>query len=64
MAGPAKKPGLALAVMVGAKKGAAEPDDDDSYGAAVDELADVMGVAEDKRDAFREAFEAAVMSCK
>ena len=58
-----KKPGLALAVMVGAKKGAAKPEGD-SYGAAVDELADVLGVSDDKRDAFREAFEAAVMSCK
>lgn len=59
-----KKPGLALAVMVGAKKGADAPKEDDSYGASVDELADVLGVSDDKRDAFREAFEAAVMSCK
>lgn len=36
--------------------------DDDTYGAAVDELAEVVGVAD--VDAFREAFKAAVMSCK
>lgn len=46
----------------------AEPDtedvDGDAYTAAVDELADVMGIGEDKRDAFRSAFEAAVMSVK
>lgn len=45
-----------------------EPDTDDidgdAYSAATDELADVLGVSADKRDAFRAAFEAAVMSCK
>jgi hypothetical protein len=56
-----KKPGLALAVMVGAKKGE-KPADDDSYGAAVDELFDAIKSGD--KDAFRDAFEAAVMSCK
>lgn len=60
-----KKPGLALAVMVGAKKGpATKAEDDDDYSASTDELADVLGIPEAKRAAFREAFEAAVMSCK
>lgn len=61
-----KKPGLSLVIAMGGKKPAseAEPDGDEAYGAAVDELADVLGVSDDKRDAFREAFEAAVMSAK
>lgn len=37
-------------------------DVDDSYSAAVDELAEILGVAD--VEAFRSAFEAAVMSCK
>jgi hypothetical protein len=61
----AKKPGLALVIAAGGKpKGEAAPESDDSYGAAVDELADVLGVPDDKLDAFREAFEAACMACK
>jgi hypothetical protein len=58
-----KKPGLALVVSAGAKKGPSEPADDD-YDAVVDELADTLGVRDDNRDAFKEAFRAAVMSCK
>ena len=58
-----KKPGLALVVAVGKGKPKAEPDGDE-YSAAVGELADVLGVPEDKLEAFTEAFEAAVMSCK
>lgn len=45
-----------------------EPDEDDldgdAYTASVDELADVLGIGADKRDAFRAAFEAAVMAVK
>lgn len=64
MADEKKKPGLALAVMVGAKKGApaAASDEDDSYGTAVDELFDALKAGD--KEAFRDAFEAAVMSCK
>jgi hypothetical protein len=58
----AGKPSLAdVALMT-------EPDaddqDGDAYAASVDELADVLGVSADKRDAFRSAFEAACMACK
>lgn len=61
---PKKKPSLA---EVTAKLPVADEDEDgdmDGYAASVDELADVLGVADDKRDTFRSAFEAAVMSCK
>jgi hypothetical protein len=59
-----KKPSLgAVVVEIGSAKKPAK-DDDDAYAAAVDELAEVMGVSEEKLDAFREAFQAAVMSCK
>ena len=57
-----KKPALALVVGVGKPK--AKDDDEDDYGASVDELADVLGVPKEKREKFRAAFEAAVMSCK
>ncbi len=63
MADAKKKASLALVVGVGKPK-AEKEEPDESYSASVDELADVLGVAENKRDAFREAFEAAVMSCK
>lgn len=57
-----KKPSLADVALD------AEPDTDDldgdAYTAATDELADVLGIEADKRDAFRSAFEAACMSCK
>lgn len=60
MKAPGKKPSLG---EVAVKSDPLEPDgDDDTYGAAVDELAEVVGVAD--VDAFREAFKAAVMSCK
>jgi hypothetical protein len=62
MAEDAKKPKLALVASVGKK--AAEDDDEDDDSAALDELADVLGVAEGKREAFKAAFEAAVMCCK
>lgn len=63
MADAAKKPSLAMVIGLG--KGKAEPDDDDEdYDAAVGELADVLGVPEDKVDAFKSAFQAAVMSCR
>lgn len=38
--------------------------DDGSYGAAVDELAEVLNVPDDKLEAFSAAFKAAAMSCK
>jgi len=41
-----------------------EEDDDEGYSAAVDELADTMDVPDDKREAFMDAFKAAVMACK
>jgi len=57
---PAKKPSLG--------EDAAKPsdgssgDDDGAYSASVDELAEILGVSD--VEAFRSAFEAAVMSCK
>lgn len=58
----AKKASLADVAMMN------EPDTDDvdgdAYTAATDELADVLGVPAERRDAFRSAFEAACMSCK
>jgi hypothetical protein len=63
MADKPKKPGLAMAVAVDAKKGTvAAPKEDDSYGTAVDELFDAVKAGD--KEAFRDAFEAAVMSCK
>lgn len=58
-----KKPSLAAVVV---KSGGPSPkeDDDDSYDASVGELADVLGVGPDQYDAFKAAFQAAVMSCK
>lgn len=64
----AKKPALALVVSAGKGK-----DDDEAppsskdmgdYEASLDELADVLGVADDKRKDFAEAFKAACSSCK
>jgi len=62
-----KKP--SLAVLIGMGKGPADDkesqsEDMDEYSASTDELADVLGIPEEKRDAFRDAFQAAVMSCK
>lgn len=60
----AKKPPLS-AVVAGMGKStepSAPPAEDETYSAAVDELADILGVSD--VDAFRSAFEAAVMSCK
>lgn len=61
-----KKPALALVVSAGKSKGDEAPasKDMDEYGASLDELAEVLGVADDKRGDFSEAFKAAVMSCK
>jgi hypothetical protein len=39
-------------------------EEDGSYSAAVSELAEVLGVGDDQMDAFKTAFQAAVMSCK
>lgn len=61
MADAKKKPGLALVVGLGKPK--PEEESSEEYSAAVEELADVLGVAEEQRGAFRDAFEAAVMSC-
>lgn len=57
-----KKPSLGeVAVLAGGD----DPDaDDGSYDAAVDEFLELIGVSEDKLDSAREAFKAAVMSCK
>ena len=57
----AKKPALALVVSAGKDDSSKDLDD---YGASLDELADVLGVADDKREDFAEAFKAACMSCK
>ncbi len=59
-----KKPALAAVPAIGKPKAKPAAVDDGAYSASVDELADVLGVSDDKRDSFREAFEAAVMSCK
>lgn len=66
MAAAKKKP--ALSVVFAMSKGKApaapapkEPDSDD-YGAAIDELFDAVQSGD--REAFRSAFEAAVLSCK
>lgn len=57
-----KKPSLAMVLGGGDP---VEPDDDDEgYSAAVDEVADLLGVSAEKKDAFKSAFQAAVMSCK
>lgn len=61
MADPKKKPSLGEVTAKAGKGSSSEPVDD-SYSAAVDELAEVLGVSD--VDAFRAAFEAAVMSCK
>lgn len=57
----AKKPSLG---EVAAKPMEEEEEEaeDESYSAAVDELAEILGVAD--VDSFREAFKAACMSCK
>lgn len=67
-----KKPGLALLIGVGKAKASgkataddeSESEDAGEYDASLDELADVLDVAAEKRDAFMDAFKAAVMSCK
>lgn len=62
MADVKKKPSLALVVSAGKGKPVAEEEPDESYSAAVDELAEILGVSD--VEGFRSAFEAAVMSCK
>lgn len=64
----AKKPSLAL-LIAGLGKGKMNDDDEDDYdsgeySAAVEELADALDVADDKREAFSTAFRAAVKCCK
>lgn len=63
MAASEKKPGLAVVISAGKSK-VDEGDEDESYGASLDELADILGVSDDQREAFSDAFKAAVMSCK
>lgn len=58
-----KKPSLGEVAANSGPLDPAEPDADDAYGAAVDEFLELVGVSEDKLDAAREAFRAAVMSC-
>lgn len=53
-----------LAIVVGEGKERDSKPEMDDYDASLDELAAVLGVPETKREQFREAFEAAVMSCK
>jgi hypothetical protein len=65
-----KKPALALVISAGKGK----PIDDDEappsskdmgdYDAVIGELADTIGVSEDRKADFAEAFRAAVQSCK
>lgn len=73
-----KKPGLALILSMGKSKGHDSDDDDDdhavddgledddgeSYAAARDELADIIGVKERDREAFGDALKAFVVTCK
>jgi hypothetical protein len=57
---PSKKPSLGE-VVAKPSEGLSE-ESDGAYSAAVEELAEILGVAD--VEAFRSAFEAAVMSCK
>jgi len=63
-----KKP--SLAVIIASGKGKKSDDDDEEYdeggdfAAAADELADSLGVDEDKRESFRESLEACIRICK
>lgn len=64
--GAAKK-APSLAVVISEAKASKKDDveaDDGAYSAAVDELAEHLGVSEEKYADFAEAFRAAVMSCK
>jgi len=64
---PEKKPALSLVIGMGKGKGEDADEGDDEggeYSAIVDELADVLGVADDKKQDFADAFKAAVMHCK
>lgn len=66
---PEKKPALSLVIGMGKSKGHDEDDEESDdeggeYSAIVDELADVLGVADDKKQDFADAFKAAVMHCK
>lgn len=61
----AKKPSLGEVASKGEAPelaGYMDEGQDDTYDAAAGELADVLGVAD--VDAFKEAFKAAVMSCR
>lgn len=64
MKAPGKKPSLGEVTASPMEGLSGDSDEDDSYGAAVDELAEVIGVPEDKLPAFAAAFKAAAMSCK
>ncbi len=58
-------PKPSLASVLGPKKAPAEESAAvEEYSAAVDELADALGVPEAKRATFADAFEAAVRGCK
>lgn len=67
-----KKPALALVIASGKPRGGDEDESPTSskdlasedYEAIVGELADAIGVQDDKREDFAEAFKAAVMACK
>jgi len=67
-----KKPALALVIASGKSQGDGEDEappsskdmDSEDYEAIVGELADAIGVQDDKRKDFAEAFKAAVTACK
>ncbi len=60
-----KKPALALVISAGKGKEHDEDDEDSGeYSAVVGELAELLGVEEDKREEFETAFHAAVAACK
>lgn len=60
----AKKPSLADVALEESGDEEEAPESGDDYGVAVDELAEVLGVTDDKMQAFRDAFQAACMSCR
>jgi hypothetical protein len=61
-----KKPSLSMVVGIGKPTEDKESPEEDAgeYDASVDELADVLDVPDAKRDAFRDALQAAIMSCR
>lgn len=59
-----KKPSLAVIIASGKKRPDDEDEGDGDFAAASDELANIVGVGEEERDAFRDALEACIRACK